>query len=162
MTSDDETLRTILAALRACYGSLDQPSFHKVYETLRTESYREIIESLREGGIDVTDTTDLNDDVSIRVVLDRAGDQVGLALSGVGRFAAVIHQDPRGHYSWMTQPKEAPTPLAATTAQTVQDAGFILLDRALVSQSIAMRWYYDGATEVTLYQALFTDSDQIP
>lgn len=62
----------------------------------------------------------------------------------------------------MTQPKEAPTPLAATTAQTVQDAGFILLDRALVSQSIAMRWYYDGATEVTLYQALFTDSDQIP
>ncbi len=43
----------------------------------------------------------------------------------------------------------------------VQQAGFRLLDRSLVSQPIAMTWY-DGSTEVTLYQALFTDTDWIP
>lgn len=160
-TPDDETVQAVLTALHACYGSLDEPDFRKVYETLREGLYQGVIESLRSSGIEVTDTTDLNNDVSFQLVLDRSGDQVGLALSGVGPFAAVIHQKLGESYSWVTQSEEAPTPLAATVVQTVQQAGFRLLDRNLVSQPIAMSWY-DGSTEVTLYQALFTDSDQIP
>lgn len=81
--SDDATTQAIMAALRACYGSLDEPDFHKVSETLESNPYRPLVESLRSSGIEVTDTTDLNDDVSVHLVLDRSGDQGGLALSGV-------------------------------------------------------------------------------
>jgi len=38
---------------------------------------------------------------------------------------------------------------------------FQLLDRQLVSRTIRMNWY-DDSEEVTIYQALFTDTDQIP
>jgi len=160
-TSDDATMQAIMIALHACYGSLDEPNFHSVSEILKNGPYSPLIESLRSSGIDITDTTDLNDDVAIHLVLDQSGNQVGLALSDVGLYAALLHQDTAERYSWVTQPENAPTPLAALVAQTVQRADFQLLDRRFVSQTIKMSWY-DGSEEVTLYQALFTDTDQIP
>ena len=160
-TSNGATMHAIMAALRACYGSLDEPNFHKVSETLKSGPYRPLVELLRSSGIQITDTTDLNDDVSIHLVLDRSGDQVGLALSGVGPYAALLCQDAAERYSWVTQPQNAPTPLAALVAQAVQGAGFELLDRGFVSRTIKMSWH-DGSEEVTLYQALFTDTDRIP
>lgn len=159
--SDEATLQAIMTALGECYGSLDEPNFRKVTEKLRNGPFRPLIEGLQSSGIKITDTTDLNDDVSIHLVLDRAGDQLGLALSGVGPYAALLHQDAAERYSWVTQPENAPTPLAVLVAQAVQHAGFQLLDRRLVSRMIKMSWY-DGSEEVTLYQALFTDRDRIP
>lgn len=159
-TSDGVTMQAIMTALRACYGSLDEPSFHKVSETLRSDPFHHLIEALRSDGIVITDTTDLNDDVSIRLVLDRSGDQAGLALSGVGPYAALTHQDATERYFWVTKPEKAPTSLGVLVAQIVQRAGFQLLDRSLVSQTIRMNWY-DGSERVTLCQALFSDSDQI-
>ena len=135
--SDNATIHAIMTSLRACYGSLDKPNFRKVSETLRRDPYRPLVESLRSSEIEITDSTDLNNDVSVRLVLDRSED------------------------SWVTQQENAPTPLAALVAQAVQAAGFKLLDRGLVSQKVKMSWY-DGSEEVTLYQALFTDSDIIP
>ena len=160
-TSDNVAMQAIMTALRACYGSLDEPNFHKVSEVLKSDPYRPLVELLRSSGIQVTDTTDLNNDVSVRLVLDRSGDQVGLALSGVGPYAALLYQDAAERYSWVTQPQNAPTPLAALVAQAVQGAGFELLDRSLASRTIRMNWY-DGSEEAALYQALFTDSDVIP
>ncbi len=157
---DVDLLQTIMAALHDCYGSLENPNFYRVSEIMRANPYSTVIQSLQGSGITVMDMTDNNDDVSLRLVLNRAGDQVGLALSCVGPFAGVIHQEPGGRYLWVTQPQNAPTPLAATTAQTVQQAGFKLLGLDLVSRLIPMTWY-DGSTEVTLYQALFSDSDII-
>ena len=159
--ADGDTIHLIMKALHECYGSFDQPNFRSVSSKISAGYCSAIIQSLREVGIKVTDTTDLNSDVSVHLVLDRAGDQVGLALSGVGPFAAMVHQDPEGHYSWVTQSEYAPTPLAAAVAGMVQQAGFKLLGRDVATQSIAMAWY-DGSTEVTLYQALFTDTDVIP
>ncbi len=49
----------------------------------------------------------------------------------------------------------------ALVAQTMQRAGFQLLGRPLVSRTVRMNWH-DGSEEVTLYQALFTDTDRIP
>ncbi len=159
--SPADTLEAIMAALHDCYGSLKNPNFRRVSEKMKAGPYATVIQSLQASGITITDTTDINNDVSLRLVLDRAGDQVGLALSCVGPFAGIVHQDQEERYSWVTQPDDAPTPLAATTAQTVQQAGFTLLDRDLVARSIPMNWY-DGSTQVTLYQALFSDSDHIP
>ena len=150
-----------MTTLGECYGSLDEPNFRKVTEKLRSDPYHPLIEALRSSGIEITDTTDLNDDVSIRLVLDRSGDQLGLALSGVGPYAALLHQDAAERYHWVTQPENAPTPLAALVAQTVQRAGFKLLDRRLVSRTIKMS-RYDGSEEVTLYQALFRLQTQSP
>ena len=128
---------------------------------VRTLPYQSLIDTLRSDGIDIVDTTDFNDDVSVRLILKKSGDRLALSLSGVGPFAALVGQDSAQHYFWVTGPEDAPTPLAATVARMVQQAGFRLLDRSLVSQPIAMTWY-DGSTEVTLYQALFTDTDWIP
>lgn len=160
-TSGDMLFQSIMEALATCYGDLAEPNFRKVYVTMGSFLHRNLIEELRGKGIKITETTDENDDVSNHLVLDYAGDHVALALSGVGPYAALVHWDEAERRSWVTQPENAPTPLAALVAQTVQRAGFQLLDRSLVSRTIRMNWY-DGSEEVTLYQALFTDTDQIP
>ena len=133
-----------MRALGACYGSLDEPNFRKVSATLRSDPYRPLVEALQSSGIEITDTTDLNDDVSVHLILDRSGDQLGLALSGVGPYAALLHQDAAERYFWVTQPENALTPLAALVAQTAQRAGFQLLDRRLVSRKIKMS-FCDGS-----------------
>lgn len=158
---NNEIEQKILTALHVCYGSLDEPNFRKVSNAIRGGLYHNVIKSLQEIGAEITETTDLNDDVSVRLALDRAGDHVSLSLSGVGLFAAVLHRNPKGQYSWVTHPEKAPTLFSATVARIVQQAGFQLLDRSLVSQSIATNWW-DGSTEVTLYQLLFTDNDVTP
>lgn len=159
--TDGKIPKEILTALHNCYGNLEEPNFHKVYKALESDVYQDVIKSLQEIGAEITDRTDFNDDVSTCLTLEKAGDHVRLSLSGVGPFAAVLHWSPEERYSWVTHPEEAPTPLAATVARTVQKAGFEMLDRSLVAQTIAANWY-DGSTEVTLYQLLFTDTDVIP
>ena len=79
--------------------------------------------------MNVLETTDENDDVSSRLVVSRSGDWVGLGLSGIGPFAALIHQDQDEQYFWVTTPDQGPTPLAKTVAGLVEEAGFLLLTR---------------------------------
>ena len=81
--SDDATVQKIMTALRSCYGSLDDPNFRNVYATMDSDQYRQLVEALRSSGAEVTNTIDRNNDVSIQLVLDQAGDQIGLGLSGV-------------------------------------------------------------------------------
>ena len=157
----DNVMEDIFAALLACYGRLGEPNFFKVEATLEAAPYQGLIDTLRSNNIDVIDKTSYNNDVSIRLILEKSGDQLGLALSGVGPFATLIGQDATEHYFWVTAPEDAPTPLAAAVARMVQQAGLRLLDRNLVIQPIAMAWY-DGSTEVLLYQAMFTDTDWVP
>lgn len=154
-------MQEIMAALQSCYGNLDQPDFRKVYARMHSRPYQQLIEALRSGGAEVTETTDPNDDVSVQLVIDRAGDQVGLGLSGVGPFAALLHQGVDGNYLWVTWPDNAPTPLASQVATVVRQAGFHLLDRGTVMKTIRMS-RADGTAAATLYQALFTDTDMIP
>lgn len=159
--TDDATMQAVMKALRDCYGSLDDPNFRKVSDKLRSNPYSQLTEAIRANGIEITDTTDLNGDVSVQLVLDRSGDQVGLGLSGVGPYAVLLHEDADERYSWITQSENAPTPLAALIAAIVKQAGFKLLDRDVVTRTITMS-RPDGTTEATLYQALFTDTDRIP
>lgn len=154
-------IQPIMDALIASYGSLATPDYGKVYVAMAGSSHRQLIAALRAKGVDVLETTDENDDVSTQLVAAQSGDQVSLGLSGVGPFAAVVHQDGKGQYSWVSQPGKGPTPLAKLVATLVEQAGFRLLDRNVVTGTIKMK-RPDGSTEATLYQALFTDSDQIP
>ncbi len=160
-TSVDAKFQSIIDALSACYGSLAEPDFRKIYETIASSFHQDLIKKLRLEGVDILETTDENDDVSNQLVATQSGDQVSLGLSGVGPFAAVVHHGADGQHLWVTKPDNAPTPLAALIATTVKQAGFSLLDRNLVSRTINMN-RADGATEATLYQALFTDSDRVP
>jgi len=157
----DATFQSIMAALTACYGDLAAPNFRKAYTGMESSLHRQLIENLRAKGIEITETTDQDDDVATHLAAAQDGDEVGLVLSGVGPFAALLHQDSEGRYCWVTQPDKAPTPLAALVAKTVGRAGFQLLNRDTVLRTIAMN-RADGAEEATLYQALFTDSDVIP
>ena len=159
--SGDATFQSIMAALTACYGDLAAPNFRKAYAGMESSLHRQLIEDLRAKGIEITETTDQDDDVATHLAAGQGGNEVGLMLSGVGPFAALLHQDGDGRYCWVTRPDKAPTPLAALIATTVERAGFQLLNRDTVTRTIAMN-RADGATEATLYQALFTDSDVIP
>lgn len=157
----DATMQAIMAALRSCYGNLDDPDFRTVTAALRRDPHRPLIDALRLRGIEVAETTDLNDDVSTQLVASQAGDHAALELSAVGPFAIVRHLGADGRSRWVVQPGEALTPLTAFIVTAVARAGFDLLDRSTVSRRIRMR-RADGETEATLYQALFTDTDRIP
>ncbi len=99
--------------------------------------------------------------MSTHLVVSQSSDWIGLGLSGVGPFAALVHQGEDEQYSWFTEPDRRPTPLARTVATFVEQAGFLLLTRDVVARTIEMNCV-DGSTEATLYQALFTDTDRIP
>ena len=157
----DVTLRSIMTALVATYGSLAEPKYDKIYVAMDGPVHRDLIAELRRNGMDVLDTTDENDDVASFLVISQTGDEVGLALSGVGPFASLVHQDEDERYVWVADPDQGPTPLAKTVAALVEQAGFLLLSRDVVTRTVKMnRW--DESTEATLYQALFTDTDRIP
>ncbi len=160
-TSENATLQSIMTALEASYGNLAQPDSQKVYITMESPSHRQVVEELRAKGIDVSETTDLNDDVATHLNACQNGDEVGLALSGVGQFAALRHQGSTSRPDWIMQSEKAPTALATLVAKIVEGAGFTLLGRDTVMQTVAMN-RTDGTTEATLYQVLFTDSDVIP
>ncbi len=159
--SGDATMQSIMTALQSCYGSLEDPYFSKIYATLEGDRYRQLIENLRSSGIEVVETTDFNDDVSHQLVAIQAGDEVALGLSGVGPYATLRHLQTDDRSQWITRSDAAPTALASFVAQTVERAGLQLLDRDTVTRTIRMNCA-DGATQVTLYQALFTDTDVIP
>lgn len=157
----DATFQSIMAALTTCYGDLAAPNLRKIYATMESSLHRRLVEDLQAEGIKITETTDQNYDVGTHLAAGQGGDEVGLVLSGIGPFAAVLHQDSDRRYCWVTRPEKAPTPLAALVATTVERAGFHLLNRDTVTRTIAMN-RADGTTEAKLYQALFTDSDVIP
>ena len=159
-TPNDAAIVAIIAALDRCYGSRHQPNFAQVSNKLRSNPYGPLIDMLRANGAEIVDLTDLSNDVSIQLVLNSSDDQVGLGLSGVGLYATLLHQNMDGRYAWVTQPNNAPTQLARSVAQAVQRAGFELLSRSLLSQTVEMAWY-DGSEEIMLYQALFSDVDVI-
>ena len=150
-----------MAALNASYGDLAQPDFREIYAALESPAYRRVASELQAEGFDVIETTDLNDDVAAHLIASRDGDKLGLALSGIGKFAALRHQRDEERSDWVTHSETAPTALAALVARVVEQAGFKLLGRGIVTQRVAMN-RADGTTEATLYQALFTDSGVIP
>ncbi len=123
--------------------------------------HRNLIAEFRQNGADVLDTTDGNNDVSTFLDVSQSRDLVGLTLSGIGPFAALIHQGEDDRYFWISGPDQGPTPLAKVVAALAQQAGFLLLTQDVVTRMIKMnRW--DESTKATLYQALVTDSDWIP
>ena len=159
--TDDATLRSIMTALVATYGSLAEPRCDKIYVAIAGPVHRNLIEEFRQNGMTVRETTDVNADVSNHLVISQSGDWVGLGLSSVGPFAALVHQGEDERYFWVTTPDQGPTPLAKIVATLVEQAGFLLLTRDIVTRTVKMnRW--DESTEATLYQALFTDTDWIP
>lgn len=160
-TSTDAEVQSIMHALTAAYGSLAEPNFSKIYATIADPLHRNLVAKLRGKGVDVLETTDENDDVSTQLVVTRSGDQVYLGLSGVGPFAAVVHQGGDEQGFWVTCPDKGPTPLAKLVATVVEQAGFRLLGRDVVLKTVRMN-RPDGSTEVTLYRALFTDTDWVP
>ncbi len=95
----DADIQPIMDALLATYGSLAAPNFSKIYATMAAASHRKPIADLRERGADVLETTDENDDVSTQLFVTQSGDEVGLSLSGVGPFAAVVHYGRDGQSS---------------------------------------------------------------
>ncbi len=160
-TSTDAEVQSIMTALIATYGSLAEPDFSKVYEKMNSPIHRNVVAELRGQGMDVLETTDENDDVSTQLVISRSGDQAYLELSGIGPFAAMIHLAGNEQGSWVIYPDKGPTPLATLVATVVEQAGFRLLSREIVLKTVRMN-RPDGSTEVTLYRALFTDTDRIP
>ena len=150
-----------MTALVETYGSLAEPRYEKIYVAMAGPVHRNLIAELQRNGMEVRETTDLNDDVSTQLDVSQSGDWVSLDLSGVGPFAALVHQGEDEKYSWVTTPDQGLTPLTKAVAALVERARFLLLTRNIVTRTVKMnRW--DGATEATLYQALFTDTDWIP
>ena len=158
---ESQLLQTLLVAVENCYGNMREPQYEKLIIYLNGSPYQIVIDALRAAGIAVADATDMNDDVAVHLALDRNGEQVGIVLSGVGPFAALLHQNPDGKYCWIDKLDGAPNNLARQVAEIVQRAGLALLDRTTVVHTIQMT-RPDGNETSTRYQALFTDSDVIP
>lgn len=159
--ANDKTLQDIMAALRVCYGDLDNPDFRMAALALDRDPHRRLKDALREGGRSLVETTDPNDDVSTQLVVRAGNEQVAVELSVVGDFAIVRLLRPDGTSVWVTGPGDTTSSLALHAMRLVTRAGLKLLDRATAATKVRIRVNEDQPTS-TVYQALFTNTELVP
>ena len=159
--ANDKTMQDIMAALSTCYGDLDSPDFRLAALALDRDPHHRLKDALREGGRSLIETTDPNDDVSTQLVVRAGNEQVAVELSVVGDFAIVRLLRPDGASTWVTGPGDTTSALALHATRLVGRAGLKLLDRGTATTRVKIRVNDDQPT-ATVYQALFTNTDQVP
>jgi len=155
------TRDSLLAAIRRAYGSLSDPDYSFV-SSPPSERYQQIVARLRRS-FHVVETTDFNDDVSLRYLIEAGKRQWSLALSLVGPYAVLLRlQDPETPE--LVSEGDPPTDSAerALLAE-LREAGVSLLDSRLLEEPIAMQLPdADDDEPVLIYHAVVGDDPLLP
>ena len=147
----------IVAAIKEAYGSLETPSFAFVEKAMKRRGYARLMERLQQS-FDVHETTDENDDVAFICLVSSDAEDLGLWLSMVGPYA-LIQRVGEDHVETLREPhSDAETEVLAVLAEH----HVALVSDDLLRHRIRMNLPEAEGGKVTLYQALFDNSQPLP
>lgn len=160
MLTRDDVLRVVIER----YGSLEQPDFHWVKLEYDRDPYAELRETLA-ARFDLTETTDVNSDVSFVYELrSREGEGVWtLQLSLAGPYAVLIrHQSATPTEAIVDGPRDAISGDEKFIVDACQSVECEVLQREILSLPIELQLFDTEPERVRAYQALFSDVDFLP
>ncbi len=147
----------IVAAVKEAYGSLEAPDFAFVEKAMKRRSHARLLDRL-EQSFEVRDSTDENEDVAFICLVSSDLEDLGLWLSMVGPYA-LIQRVGEDHVETLREPyTDAETEVLAVLAEH----HVALVSDALLRHRIRMNLPEAEGGKVTLYQALFDNSQPLP
>lgn len=149
--------RDLIDAIKARYGSLEAPNYSFVERVVRDHPYAGLVEALSSVA-EVEETTDINDDVSFRYVVRRAGQRWALNVSMVGPYGVLLRLSPAG----VVVTDQAAEAGDEAILQPLKLAGVSLLSRAVLEARIPFRPLGQETDDATIYQALISDEPLLP
>ena len=147
----------IVAAIKDAYGSLEAPDFGFVDEAVEYQGYDPVLDQLEES-FEILETTDAEEDIAFTYLVSEGSEDLGLWLSMVGPYA-LLQRVGEDHVEILREPySEAEEDVLATLA----DHGITVVPEALLGHTIKMNLPDAADGKVTLYQALFDNSQALP
>jgi hypothetical protein len=154
MTSDQ-----LITAIKEKYLSLDEPDFSFVNKAVRDNMYRFIIEKLA-NIFDVTEVTDLNDDVCFRYVLKKDSQSWVLEISMLGPYAVIIKTTAEMNYLLVEAPEMSKYENQIVSALNL--GAIVLLKKMQLEEQCNLKLFNTGSEKTCIYQALFSDVTMLP
>lgn len=147
--------QTILTIIQKCYGSLEQPNFAFVQETVARAPYRQLVHELAQQ-FDLIDHTDLNYEVCFAYLLSRQGRQWFVELSMLGTYAVVRDLD----QNTIIESPKTTDPDSREISTLLEKHGLTLLPQSLLQEPIAIT-LTNVQEHTCLYNALFADVEPL-
>lgn len=158
MTQDRRAeLRQVIVAR---YGSLESPRFGFVGEALEARPYQGLIDQLAELGR-LEETTDVNVDVAFCLGITAAPEMAGVMLSMAGPYAVLTRLGAAGiELVEGRDPKNSH--FIEKIITLLEGAGVSILTEDELVTPLDLRLANTEPGEVTIYYALFTNTDAFP
>ena len=147
----------IVAAVKAAYKSLENPNFAFVSRAIKVQSYSRLLDQLGQS-FTLFETTDENDDVAFTNLVSSESQDLGLWLSMVGPYA-LIQRVGEDHVETLRAPFSSQEELLIAT---LREHHIALVSEDLLRHRIRMNLDEAAKGKVTLYQALFDNSQALP
>jgi hypothetical protein len=147
----------IVAAVKEAYLSLEDPDFAFVGKAMEVQVYERLLDQL-EQTFEILETTDEAEDVAFTYLVSSESQDLGLWLSMVGPYALIqrVEEDEveilRAPYS----------DVEAEVLATLSEHHISLVPEEALRHLIRMELPEAVAGKVTLYQALFDNSQAVP
>jgi hypothetical protein len=154
-------LDEVVQSIRAAYGSLDHPRFDFVADSVRARTYPAMIGQLAQW-FSTQDDTDVNTDVSFGCLLASGCERWLLRVSMVGPYAVLVRLGREVGGVVLSGPTASSSEAEQQLIGTVAASGLRLLDRDLLSRTVPLRLLAAPSGTVSVYQALFVDTDFPP
>jgi hypothetical protein len=143
------------------YGSLDHPDFSFVEGRFRDRPYRRI-EAELQNTFSTREDTDPNDDVSFGYILATGTQKWILRLSLIGDYGFLGRLESDGQITVLTGREEDLSKTERLLVRLLVRHGVSLLDADTLRTPISLNLFNTSPEKVCIYQALFTDTDQLP
>jgi hypothetical protein len=155
-------INKILSYIINRYKSMDEPNFSFVQYEFEKKPYKTIIDILSEN-YEITETTDLNDDVSFGYLLSKDLQQWFLQISMVGPFVALFNLNKCGKVlRILTNDNKDIGGNDTDIISVLLNKDLTLLDKKILEYPVPLKLFNTDVENVKVYQALFTDVDVLP
>jgi len=144
-----------MAFVRDKYGSLSSPSYGFIEESMRNQPYSKVVDQLRSVSEDVSEDTDINDDVAFGYLVRKGREQVFVQLSMVGPCSMMRRVKSDG--SGEVLDGEKLTPFETEVWNQLSRAGICVLGPKVLTQVIPLNAINSEDGTSTVYNALFSD-----
>lgn len=152
---DDALSHRIQRDILDAYGSLESPRFSFVEKRYRKNPYAALIGEIG-GTYHVSETTDLNDDVAISLVLTGNGRRWTLALSLVGRYAWLARIRDTGPVEILSSASGNLQVEERTLLHVLVESGITILSEEVLRHKIRFPAADTDAEACLLYEVLFS------